>query len=132
MQLKKILLAEDDSDDQKLFLDFLQNRKDIVILPIVENGARLLEVMQSSNVEDFPDLIILDQNMPQKNGLQTLEDLKSDAKFSSIPVVIYSTYADAILTRKAIEKGARMVAMKPLNQQGYHEMIDTFLEHCQQ
>ena len=132
MQPKKILLAEDDSDDQKLFIDFLQNRKDLLILPIVENGARLLEVMQSMNVDELPDLIILDQNMPQKNGLQTLEDLKSDAHFSSIPVVIYSTYADAILTRKAIEKGALMVAMKPLNQQGYHEMMDSFLELCRQ
>ena len=130
MQPKKILLAEDDSDDQKLFLDFLQNRSDILILPIVENGSRLLEVMQSLHVDDFPDLIILDQNMPQKNGLQTLEDLKSDAHFSSIPVVIYSTYADTLLTRKAIEKGALLVAMKPLNQQGYHDMIDTFLQQC--
>ncbi|HJW16633.1 MAG TPA: response regulator [Flavisolibacter sp.] len=130
MQLKKILLAEDDSDDQKLFLDFLQNRKDLLILPIVENGARLLEVMQSMNVDELPDLIILDQNMPQKNGLQTLDDLKSDAHFNSIPVVIYSTYADAILTKRAIEKGALMVAMKPLNEQGYHEMMDSFLELC--
>jgi CheY-like chemotaxis protein len=132
MEPKKILLAEDDSDDQKLFLDFLQNRKDILILPIVENGVRLLEVMQTLSVNSFPDLIILDQNMPQKNGLQTLEDLKSDPHFSSIPVVIYSTYADVMLTRKAIEKGAVLVAMKPLNQQGYHDMIDTFLQHCQQ
>jgi CheY-like chemotaxis protein len=132
MEPKKILLAEDDSDDQKLFLDFLQNRKDILILPIVENGVRLLEVMQTLSVNSFPDLIILDQNMPQKNGLQTLEDLKSDPHFSSIPVVIYSTYADVMLTRKAMEKGAVLVAMKPLNQQGYHDMIDTFLKHCQQ
>jgi CheY-like chemotaxis protein len=66
MQPKKILLAEDDSDDQKLFLDFLQNRNDILILPIVENGSRLLEVMQTLQANDFPDLIILDQNMPQK------------------------------------------------------------------
>jgi CheY-like chemotaxis protein len=132
MEPKKILLAEDDSDDQKLFLDFLQNRKDILILPIVENGVRLLEVMQTLSVNSFPDLIILDQNMPQKNGLQTLEDLKSDPHFSSIPVVIYSTYADVMLTRKAMEKGAVLVAMKPLNQQGYHDMIDTFLQHCQQ
>jgi CheY-like chemotaxis protein len=132
MEPKKILLAEDDSDDQKLFLDFLQNRKDILILPIVENGVRLLEVMQTLSVNSFPDLIILDQNMPQKNGLQTLEDLKSDPHFSSIPVVIYSTYADVMLTRKAMEKGAVLVAMKPLNQQGYHDMIDTFLQYCQQ
>jgi CheY-like chemotaxis protein len=131
MQPKKILLAEDDSDDQKLFLDFLQNRNDILILPIVENGARLLELIQTLGPNEFPDLIILDQNMPQKNGLQTLEDLKSHPLFSSIPVVIYSTYADAMLTRKAIEKGANQVAMKPLNQQGYHDMIDTFLEYCQ-
>jgi hypothetical protein len=36
-----------------------------------------------------------------------------------------------MLTKKAMEKGADMVAMKPLNQQGYHEMIDAFLQLCQ-
>jgi CheY-like chemotaxis protein len=132
MEPKRILLAEDDIDDQKLFLDFLQNRSDMLILPIVENGVMVLEVMRSLSVNNLPDLIILDQNMPQKNGLQTLEDLKSDSHFSSIPVVIYSTYADAMLTRKAMEKGALLVAMKPLNEQGYHDMIDTFLQHCKQ
>jgi CheY-like chemotaxis protein len=131
MHFTKILLAEDDSDDQKLFLDFLDNRDDLFILPIVENGARLLEVMDSMPPEELPDLIILDQNMPQKNGLQTLEELKSNPAYQSIPVVIYSTYADAMLTKKAMEKGADMVAMKPLNQQGYHEMMDTFLQLCQ-
>jgi CheY-like chemotaxis protein len=130
MQPKRILLAEDDSDDQKLFVDFLQNRNDILILPIVENGARLLELMQTLSSDEFPDLIILDQNMPQKNGLQTLEELKSNPHFSSIPVVLYSTYADAMLTRKAKEKGAQLVAMKPLNQQGYHDMMDTSLQYC--
>lgn len=131
MHFTKILLAEDDSDDQKLFLDFLDNRNDLFILPIVENGARLLEVMGSMPPEELPDLIILDQNMPQKNGLQTLDELKSNPAYHSIPVVIYSTYADAMLTKKAMEKGADMVAMKPLNQQGYHEMMDTFLQLCQ-
>jgi CheY-like chemotaxis protein len=131
MHFTKILLAEDDSDDQKLFLDFLDNRDDLFILPIVENGARLLEVMDSMPPEELPDLIILDQNMPQKNGLQTLDELKSNPVYHSIPVVIYSTYADVMLTKKAIEKGADMVAMKPLNQQGYHEMIDAFLQLCQ-
>ena len=102
-----------------------------MILPIVENGAKLLEVMDSLESKELPDLIILDQNMPQKNGLQTLEDLKSNPYFSSIPVVVYSTYADAMLTRKAMEKGADMVAIKPLNQQGYHDMVDAFLQYCQ-
>jgi CheY-like chemotaxis protein len=127
MPPKKILLAEDDSDDGKLFYDYLSERDDVALQSIVENGIRLFEYLDNLAAGDLPDLIVLDQNMPKKNGIQTLEQLKSDHNYSGIPVVIYSTYADNQLVHDCSLKGAVMVVSKPLSFKGYHEMMDRFL-----
>ena len=81
MLKRKILLAEDDEDDQDFFIDFLQSRKDIILMPIVENGIALVELLEQINSdEELPDYIILDQNMPKRNGLQTLQILKNASR----------------------------------------------------
>jgi CheY-like chemotaxis protein len=128
MAPKKILLAEDDEDDQRLFQDFLHHRTDIMLMPIVENGVELFELLQSlDNSLLLPDLIILDQNMPKRNGVQTLELLKSNDDYQDIPVVVYSTYTDAQLIESCTEAGASVVMAKPLTKDGYNKMIDSFL-----
>jgi len=72
MNAKKILLAEDDFDDQQFFYDFLHKREDVILLPMVENGEEVFEyLMSTANQAEMPDAIILDQNMPRQNGLQT-------------------------------------------------------------
>jgi CheY-like chemotaxis protein len=123
----KILLAEDDKDDRELFQEYLGHRNDIFLLPIVENGVEVCDLLHISVPELLPGLIILDQNMPMRNGLQTLRLLKTSPVFASIPVVIYSTYADESLVSDAIMKGAMMVVSKPLNRDGYQEMMNDFL-----
>src|SRR6478672_5398443 len=94
----KILLAEDDMDDQRLFYEFLRDRSDIILMPFTENGEELiLSLKEIKDTGQLPDLIILDQNMPKKNGIQTLQLLQNDNLYKGIPVVIYSTYADEFL-----------------------------------
>ena len=125
---KKILLAEDDRDDQKLFCDFLQHRNDIELLPVADNGIVLFDLLASiTDAAGLPDLIILDHNMPRRNGLQTLQLLKDTERYAHIPVVIYSTYTDKQLIDACAEKGAFSVLPKPITKHGYSEMIDTVL-----
>ena len=128
MPLLKILLAEDDHDDQKLFHEFLQDRSDIVILPMVENGVELMESLEKIMIpSDLPGLIILDQNMPKLNGLNSLKELKKSTRYAHIPVMVYSTYTDYNLVKTCKEQGACAVMSKPLNKDGYHEMINDLL-----
>jgi CheY-like chemotaxis protein len=128
MHPKKILLAEDDLDDQYLFVSFLQHRSDIILMPVAENGIVLLEKLEViSNDEDLPHLIILDQNMPKRNGLQTLQILKEHDRYARIPTVIYSTYTDQYLISKGEQMGASIITSKPITKNGYNSMIDTFL-----
>ena len=128
MTPKKVLIAEDDEDDQTLFYYYLQNRKDIVLLPMTENGVELIEALtRITNTDDLPDLIILDQNMPKKNGLQTLQFLKSRSTYKKIPVMVCSTYLDQSLINSCTTCGASAVITKPVTQEGYNDMINTFL-----
>jgi CheY-like chemotaxis protein len=122
---KKILLAEDDNDDQQFFLDFLGNRHDIGLISTVENGEEVFEYLDSTASEsDLPDAIILDQNMPKRNGLKTLELLKQSSQYAHIPVMIYSTYTDETLIQKSTASGAALVMPKPATPEGYHNLID--------
>lgn len=129
MASKKVLLAEDDLDDQILFRDFLQHRTDITLMSIVENGVELFETLEEiPSPEELPDIIILDQNMPKRNGRQTLELLKESNRYAQIPVVVYSTYADQKLIDNCCKIGACTVVSKPISKEGYDKMIDGFLQ----
>ncbi|OQP62205.1 response regulator [Niastella populi] len=125
---KKVLLAEDDPDDIGFFFHYLGDRSDLHLLPPVENGEEVVEYLQKAHNGAFPDLIILDQNMPKCNGLQTLAIIKNNAQFENIPVFVYSTYTDAYLVKQSLQLGARSVLEKPVSVEGYHKMIDNILE----
>ena len=126
---KKILLVEDDLDDRALFETFFAGRKDILLMPPVANGLEMIEFLQSiSDRDNLPDLIVVDQNMPKMNGRQTLSFLKSSPLFSKIRVVIYSTYTDSALITDCKNLGADMVAIKPIDDEGYQKMMDDFLK----
>jgi CheY-like chemotaxis protein len=126
--VKRVLLVEDDSDDRDLFVAFFGHRKDISLMPALHNGLELIEHLSKITTEqELPDLIVLDQNMPLVNGKQSLQYLKSHERFSKIPVVIYSTYADSDLVVDCKKLGASMVAGKPIDHEGYQKMMDDFL-----
>jgi CheY-like chemotaxis protein len=126
---KKLLLAEDDADDRSFFRDFLWERQDVHLLPCVENGVELMEVLDATEDDkSLPDVIILDQNMPKRNGLQTLHLLKLNDRYANIPTMVYSTYIDERLIKDSLRNGASLVFPKPSDKAGYNKMIDEFLK----
>lgn len=127
--VRKVILVEDDPDDRDLFIAFYAHRTDIKILPSVGNGVELISFLESIEAdENLPHLIILDQNMPLMNGKQTLDYLKSNSRYSRIPAVVYSTYADTRLVLDCKKLGAGLVASKPIDDEGYQKMMDDFLK----
>jgi len=128
----KILLAEDDGDDRTFFVEFLGNRPDISLLPIVANGVEMLQYLNAVSTEaERPDIIVLDQNMPKLTGKETLAALKQDGKNSEIPVIVYTTYAGHQLIEECVRLGAAMVMVKPDSREGYNQMMDEILLTCQ-
>lgn len=124
---KKVLLADDDADDREIFERVLGKKAGVTLMRSVENGKEVLEFLGNVPSEEFPNLIILDHNMPKMNGTETLGILKSSSKYSDIAVVVYSTYSDRALVERCRQLGAAMVLSKPANLKDYEAVIDKFL-----
>ncbi|ACU61785.1 response regulator [Chitinophaga pinensis] len=128
MSILRILLAEDDDDDREMFCTFLAGRNDVELFACVENGLEAIDALAAIISSDkLPDMILLDQNMPKQNGLQTLKILKENPVYAAIPVFIYSTYADGALRERSLQAGAISVFSKPFTMQGYNEMLESML-----
>jgi CheY-like chemotaxis protein len=127
MNIKRVLLADDDADDREIFERVLGKKDDVLLMQSVENGKEVIDYLEKITSEDLPHLIILDHNMPKMNGTETLEFLKSSSGYAGISVVIYSTYSDNRLKEKCLELGAAMVLSKPSSLREYEAIIDKFL-----
>lgn len=105
----KILLA----DDQKMFLDgvvsFLELEKDIEIKGIAQNGNEVLQFLEK---DADVDVIILDVEMPEKDGIETARAIKQDLRFKNMKVLILTMYSRKDFILKLIESGANGYILK--------------------
>ena len=106
-----IWLVDDDEDDCMVFGDVLSEVDRHTKLICIPDGAHLKDRLCHTDV--LPDLIFLDINMPLKGGMECLAELKSDARFSTLPVIIWSTAGTPLMARQAYELGARLFVRKP-------------------
>src|SRR5579885_3500677 len=92
-----ILLADDDADDRMLTKEALAESRLANDLRFVEDGEQLLDYLNrrgrysSPQESPRPGLILLDLNMPRKDGREALRELKSDPNFRHIPIVVLTT-----------------------------------------
>lgn len=86
-----ILIVDDDADDAEMFRDAIHYVDENVQCYFSNDGGTAFSFLEKLPVEELPDLIILDMNMPRINGLQCLKQLKLSERFSDIPVIVYST-----------------------------------------
>ncbi len=114
-----ILMADDDPDDRLLASDAITESGLEGDLRFVENGEELLDYLlhrgKYSAVADAPrpSLILLDLNMPRKDGREVLRDIKAQAELRSIPVVVFTTSRADIDVGKIYELGANSFISKP-------------------
>lgn len=124
MQAINILLVDDDRDDYELFqisLESILNRSYNLVWK--QNGVEALSYLNSGSFA--PDLIVMDLNMPLKDGFQTLSELKASQKFASIPVHIFTTSVDHL--NKCRSLGCTGYFRKPVSLDGYKLSVQTML-----
>lgn len=92
-------------------------------LDFAEDGVELLEMLREKHTSALPNLILLDLNMPRKDGFETLQALKSHTEWSSIPVIIFSTFAEASEVRIAYQAGATCYLQKPSDLVGWERLV---------
>jgi len=110
----KILLADDDKDDQELFNEALTETKIPADLTTVDNGQELLDKLKDP-AEPNPDIIFLDINMPVKNGKEVLKEIKKDEELKEIPTVMLSTSDHSKDVEESFEAGANLYVPKPFS-----------------
>ena len=111
-----ILIAEDDADDRWLLQAAFEENGFSDNLHFVENGVEVLEYLQSlvaSGNNNYPRFILLDLNMPKKDGREVLKELKQHPQLKNIPVVIFSTTNNEQEMRRCYELGANSYITKP-------------------
>jgi CheY-like chemotaxis protein len=113
-----ILIAEDDEDDYLLIAEALMKIESIDLIHWVKDGEELLNYLDAfdgthKTHEKKPDLIILDLNMPKKDGRKALGEIKSHPKYKSIPVVVITTSQAESDIDQAYQLGANSFIQKP-------------------
>ena len=111
-----ILIAEDDADDRFLLKTAFEENGFTDTLCFVENGVELMDYLLKQNVDganSFPRFILLDLNMPKKDGREVLKELKQHPNLKKIPVVIFSTTNNEQEMKRCYELGANSYITKP-------------------
>ncbi len=129
-----IVLADDDADDRLLMAEAFEENKIPCILKFVEDGVDLLDYLTKkgkygSDCDETPDLILLDINMPRKDGKEALKEIKENPLLKHIPVVMFSTSKspeDVTITYKL---GANSFIVKPSSFEGLLEVTKTIQKY---
>jgi CheY-like chemotaxis protein len=114
-----ILCAEDDPDDRLLISEAFKESGLHHSLQFVENGEETLDYLYRRGAYSslanmpLPGLVLLDLNMPRKDGREVLKELKSDAKLRPIPVVVLTTSTAEEDIRFSYGQGANSFIIKP-------------------
>lgn len=124
----EILLVEDSPADVLITREAFEEAKLLNTLHVVEDGVQALEFLHqegSFTSAPRPDLILLDLNLPRKNGREVLAEIKSDVAFKSIPVIILTTSSadDDILN--AYDLHANCYVVKPVGFESFFKAVQS-------
>ena len=114
--IQSIILADDDRDDHDFFKTALQEIDPTKKLNIVTDGAQLLALLEHY----VPDLIFLDLDMPCKNGLECLKEIRTNTVLHNLPVVVFSSTSRPANITTAYEMGGNLFFIKPSN---YNDLV---------
>ncbi len=125
-----VLYADDDPDDLQLVKDAFSHYSQNVELVTVWDGAEALSFL--NNLPDqapTPCLVILDINMPRKNGKEVLVKLRETERFEDIPVILFTT-SSMPQDKDFADKYKAGFVTKPIDYKQIDLIANTFIEHC--
>jgi CheY-like chemotaxis protein len=108
-----VLVVDDDSDDRFTIINaFKEIQSERLCIPL-EHGDQLMKYLASVSPDNYPSVILLDLNMPFKDGKEVLRELKEDSRYKHIPTVVLTT--STLAKDKAIvyKLGANCFVSKP-------------------
>jgi len=106
----KVIICEDHSLFREGIKAYLNNREDIVCVGAAENGAQLLYLLKHKSSEDFPDIVLLDINMPIMGGEEALEIIKQE--YPNLKVIMLTMHNQVSMVEKMMAMGANSYVPK--------------------
>lgn len=128
-QPMEILLVEDNEDDILLEQEALSSAKLLNIMYVVRDGEEAMAYLRRQGQyhdAKVPGLILLDINMPKKNGFEVLKEIKEDRDLLHIPVVMLTTSDNERDIVKSYAKGACSFITKPMDFDKFGEVVKQF------
>src|SRR6478609_4891883 len=107
--IRTVFIADDDTDDLMLLQDAIASIDTSIKLEQVDNGNDLISLLGHFQ----PDLLFLDLDMPGKNGLQCLVEIRKNPLYHSLPIVVYSSTTRPANIETAYDMGADLFFIKP-------------------
>ena len=125
-----ILMADDDEDDRRLTREALLEGRLANDLRFVENGEELMDYLRrqgkfAGTEVPRPGLILLDLNMPRKDGRTVLKEIKSDPELRQIPVVVLTTSQADEDIFKSYDLGVNSYIVKPVTFDALVDILQT-------
>ena len=126
-----ILLVEDNPGDVRLTKEALRDAKVLNEIYVVKDGVEAMEFLRNEGSfahVPVPDLILLDLNLPRKNGREVLTEIKNDPKLKRIPVVILTTSQAEEDILKSYDSHANCYVTKPVDLNRFAEIMHSLDE----
>ncbi len=127
----EILLVEDNPGDIELTKEAFEEGKLYHNLHVVDNGAAVLEFLRHEGPytdSPRPDLILLDLNLPGKNGRQVLAEIKADEQLKTIPIIVLSTSRAERDVLISYQLHANCFIVKPVDVQEFFNVVLTLTD----
>jgi chemotaxis family two-component system response regulator Rcp1 len=122
----EVLLVEDSAGDVRLTREALKDAKVHVHLQVASDGIEAMAFLKHEGQHVHaprPDLILLDLNLPKKDGRQVLEEIKQSPSLKSIPVVILTTSASEADILRSYMLHANCYITKPVDLNGFLDVV---------
>jgi len=128
----KVFVVDDDKDDQQFLKTAFEEIGQHAEFHFFDNGKQLMDVLEQDQTEKdfkYPQLILLDLNMPLLNGKQTLKLLQKLPNFSSVPVIVLSTSNSRTEIEECYNLGAKGYFCKPSRHHDYIAMVNMLVKY---
>ena len=108
-----ILIVDDDADDREIIKDAFTSSIEEQEYTFLENGDKLIEYLENNEFDRLPALIMLDLNMPGKDGRETLKEIKNNKRYHQIPIIVFTTSSSQRDKTTSYDLGANCFVTKP-------------------
>ena len=128
-QPMEILLVEDNEDDILLEQEAIADAKLVNLMHVVRDGEEAMDYLRRRGKYQnakMPGLILLDINMPRKNGFEVLNEMKREVALMHIPVIMLTTSDNEADVVKSYAKGACSFITKPMDFDKFGEVVKQF------